>query len=359
MVGKKGDITTNPKEVDAIVKRAWKLIYDGVGQNIAKAIDNFFEKFASSMYHGPEYLLSDLDADTVYNSFRTTAKSAGALDGWQPRELALLSRRICGHIANMLNQIEKGSPWPTSTRHARVVFLEKVGAALGEVMSYRPLTITSPLYRAWGSMRLRHMEEWVDSWKLPQMYAGVPEMGAVDAWHTVLTRLEELKLSGTPFCGGVADIANIFDQIRRKVVYTIARYAGMPSRILNPYSTFLENLLLYNCLAGGVGAPHQRKCGIPQGCPFSMMMVGLIMRPWIILMETCMVSCYILADDVLVLAHGDTMFDRFANGLNNTHKYLQAMGARVAPDKSFNFASNKTTTTWLQTYLVGASTTRY
>ena len=94
----------------------------------------------------------------------------------------------------MLNLIEKGSPWPSSARHARVVFLEKAGAALGEVMSYRPLTVTSPLYRAWGSIRLRHLGEWVDVWKLPQMFAGVPEMGAVDAWHEVLTTLEDHKL---------------------------------------------------------------------------------------------------------------------------------------------------------------------
>ena len=62
-----------------------------------------------------------------------------------------------------------------------------------------------------------------------------------------------------------------------------------------------------------------------------MMFVGLIMRPWIILMESCLVACFILADGVLILAHGDKMLDRFTNALNNTHNYLQAMGARVPP----------------------------
>ena len=123
-------------------------------------------------------------------------------------------------------------------------------------MSYRPLTITSPIYRAWASMRLKHMSEWVDQWKLLEMFAGVPEMGATDAWHMALARLEESKLNDIQFCGGVADIAKLFDQIRRKVVYTIAKYAGMPTRILNPYTAFLEDLLLYNCLAGGVGTPQ-------------------------------------------------------------------------------------------------------
>ena len=69
-------------------------------------------------------------------------------------------------------------------------------------------------------------------------------MGAVDAWHKALTGIEELKLNGTPFCGGVADIAKYFGQIIRQVVYTIAAYSGMPARILAAYMAFLENLLL-------------------------------------------------------------------------------------------------------------------
>ena len=69
-------------------------------------------------------------------------------------------------------------------------------------MSYRPLTITSPLYRAWATMRLRSIEEWTVAWALPEMFAGVPEMGAVDAWHKALTDIEELKLKGTPFLRG-------------------------------------------------------------------------------------------------------------------------------------------------------------
>ena len=57
-------------------------------------------------------------------------------------------------------------------------------------------------------MRLKSCEPWIREWALPGMHAGVPEMGAVDAWHEVLTTLEEHKLNGKQFVGGVADIAN-------------------------------------------------------------------------------------------------------------------------------------------------------
>ena len=64
------------------------------------------------------------------------------------------------------------------------------------------------------------------------MHAGVPEMGAVDAWREVLTTLEEHKLNGKQFVGGVADIAKFFDQIRRDLVFKISRAAGMAEGIV-------------------------------------------------------------------------------------------------------------------------------
>ena len=97
------------------------------------------------------------------------------------------------------------------------------------------------------------------------MHAGSPELGAVDAWMEVLAMLEELKLDQQHYCGGTADIAKFFDQIRRQLVYKIARAAGMPEPVLTAYMSELDNLYVYNCLAGGVGQPFLRRCGIPQG----------------------------------------------------------------------------------------------
>ena len=108
------------------------------------------------------------------------------------------------------------------------------------------------------------------SWALPEMQAGIPEMGAVDAWIEVLATMEELKLDGKHFGGGTADIANFVDHVRRLLVYQVAKASGMPQPVLTAYSSYLENLHVFNCLAGGVDRPFMRRCGIPQGCPFSM-----------------------------------------------------------------------------------------
>ena len=81
-----------------------------------------------------------------------------------------------------------------------------MGAAIGGVKSYRTLAISSRLFRAWATMRLRSLEGCVLMWALLEMHVVVLEMGAVDVWRKALTDIEELKLSDTSCCGGVADI---------------------------------------------------------------------------------------------------------------------------------------------------------
>ena len=110
-----------------------------------------------------------------------------------------------------------------------------------------------------GTMRLEDLEGWIKAWALPEMYAGVPGRGATDVWREALTAIEDLKLSGKNFCEGVADIAKFFDQIWRELVFKIAEAAGMPPGVLRAYKAYIDNFLVYNCLAGGVGTPHYRK----------------------------------------------------------------------------------------------------
>ena len=88
-------------------------------------------------------------------------------------------------------------------------------------------------------MRLASLEDWIGAWAFQEMYAGIPEMGAVDVWHEALTNIEELKLDGKAFCGGVADIAKFFDHVRRGIVYKMVAVAGMPPMILTAYEAYL------------------------------------------------------------------------------------------------------------------------
>ena len=124
--------------------------------------------------------------------------------------------------------------------------------------------------------------------------------------------------------------------------------AGMPKPVLHVYSKFLEELVAYNTIGGGVGHGQRRRCGIPQGCPLSMMVVALIMRAWVQMAKAQGATPRVLADDVLIVAKGEDMLKVFARTLNATYEYLQAMGAKIAPNKSYNFASTKSARMWLR-----------
>ena len=104
----------------------------------------------------------------------------------------------------------------------------------------------------------------------------------------------------------------------------------MPANILSAYARYQESLEVYNSLAQGLGSAHKHANGIPQGCPFSMMLVALMLRPWGSLMESIGTTPRTLADDLLVMADGPDHLDKIVDAANKTHHYLTNMGARVA-----------------------------
>ena len=80
-----------------------------------------------------------------------------------------------------------------------------------------------------------------------------------------------------------------------------------------------------------------------------MMLVALTMRPWVFLMKTIPdTKAFILADVVLLLSTGTGMIRNTADATDKTHDFLHTMGAKVAPDKSYNFASTKEGKAWLK-----------
>lgn len=99
--------------------------------------------------------------------------------------------------------------------------------------------------------------------------------------------------------------------------------------------------------SGRSGETSQKKMRGSSRMPFLNDDGGAHHTTMIIIMRGCGVACIILADDVLILSKGKRLLNMFAKTLDDAHRYLQAMGAKVAPSESYNFASNQTATMWL------------
>ncbi len=76
----------------------------------------------------------------------------------------------------------------------------------------------------------------------------------------------------------------------------------LPSGFPCAYSGLVQNMEEHYQLAGTLGEDHVDRASIPQGCPFSMVLVALLMRPWASLMRECGVKPRTLADDLLIFA---------------------------------------------------------
>ena len=117
--------------------------------------------------------------------------------------------------------------------HACKNYVPRKGwSIVGDVMSFRPLTISAALYQAYATMRLKDMQPWVEQWMTTEMYVGVPGSGAIDAWYKVLLDIELMKVEAQRFCGAAVDSQKFSDQIVRDLVYKMASVAGMPKEVL-------------------------------------------------------------------------------------------------------------------------------
>ena len=98
-------------------------------------------------------------------------------------------------------------------------------------------------------------------------------MGAEDAWYMYGFYLENVKLRGEQSTGGFTDIFKCFDDLQRDFLIELCRLGGFPPGPLLAYRSFHASCRYYNTIAGGLGDAHDHPCGIPQGCPLSMMIL--------------------------------------------------------------------------------------
>ena len=83
-----------------------------------------------------------------------------------------------------------------------------------------------------------------------------------------------------------------------------------------------------------MGAPHTRSKSIPQGDPWSMMMMSYLLRPWIKLMQSMDVRPRSLPYDMLLTTTEDEGAERLSRGVEATEQLLEAMLAHISIPKT-------------------------
>ena len=231
-----------------------------------------------------------------------SGETAAGIDQWAPGDLKLFSPLAFEWIANLLNLIEEGAEWPKQMCTARAAFLVKEVDGDMDPLSYRVLLMLPSIYRLWAQVGLQHVQPWIKQWDLDEICAGTKGKGAQDATYQTALEMELFKMEGTPFTGGSADIYKCFDQVVRTILDYVLKQAGMPTKVQRAYMKYINGPSVINCIAGIVGVPFSKPTGIPQGDPFSMMVVAILLRAWVVQMKEMKVIPRLLADDLLAMA---------------------------------------------------------
>ena len=131
---------------------------------------------------------------------------------------SLLSLAVFGRMAQLLNLIECGPRWPNAIMHSKGSFHSKDIDKWFDPLAYRILLIKPCLYRKWVATRHRHLKPWIAEWTLDEMYAGVANVSAEEAWYSNAVDIEWHRLQGIPATGASVDIWKCFDQILKPLL---------------------------------------------------------------------------------------------------------------------------------------------
>ena len=72
-----GSITTDPQEVDKVVRRSWGQVYAGnVEGDLEAQADEFTEAYERQLYRGDQFPVHDITANDVFEACRWGRKSA-------------------------------------------------------------------------------------------------------------------------------------------------------------------------------------------------------------------------------------------------------------------------------------------
>ena len=343
-----GTYTTNPKEIDKLARTFNGRFYAG---NIEGDPDSHAARFTSKWIkyifkHDP-FDIPIISAQQLYDMSINGPFTAGGLDGWAPIDFSILPCSAFQWPADIMNGIENGMDWPSQLLHGKSSFLCKTAEPSHELGDHRCLLLLPVFYRKWAKVRLSSLAPWIDEWACDELFAGIPGRGAEDAWWTTSLNIEHATMLGLKGTGGAVDLSKCFDRINRSVAKFQLLAAGVPPTIVETYLKFQDKLLVYNSLAGGIGKAYRKPFSIPQGCPLSMCIISIMLRPIVMyIKDTYAAQAFrviprVLADDLFLYAQGSGHLKAFTEAFSIMHEFLHDTGSIINPSKSILFSSDE------------------
>ena len=110
------------------------------------------------------------------------------------------------------------------------------------------------VYRLWARTRIAHLQPCIAKWAMPEMYAGIEGQGAEEAAYRAAIVLEHCKFKRGRLhkrCGGHIQVLR--SSSKGFALPHLVRKRECRNKSVYIYKNFLENMVVYNTVVGGVG----------------------------------------------------------------------------------------------------------
>ena len=200
---------------------------------------------------------------------RFKPRAARGPDGWAKQDLLHMPPARITQLLAFLEDLEADArPWPQQMVSGFVCLLCKNNGC-SDVHGFRPICLYSIVYRTWAGLRSRQLLEILRSQLPEDLHGFVPGREATTLWYGIQSAIELALQGGTQLLGVNMDIVKCFNNLPRLPLLAVAARAGVPWRVLHPWTSFLQQTERRIMIRHQVSPPIKSTSGFPEGCPLS------------------------------------------------------------------------------------------
>ncbi|XP_077514883.1 uncharacterized protein LOC144125401 [Amblyomma americanum] len=271
-------------------------------------------------------------------------RSAPGPDGVTYQMLRNLDDAMQTSLLQTYNEVWSTGRLPEAWRTALVVPVLKAGKPPADLLSYRPVSLTSDPGKLMESMALGRLE-WIAAATrfLPEQQSGFRRHRCTaDAIADIVSSLEDARHSHHVVCLTLLDVKGAFDNVYHEAILEAVNCLGVTGNLRGYIQGFLRDRTSCVRAGGATSTPQALTRGVPQGSVLSPMLFNLVMAQ----LPTCLpdglklpVRIAIYADDIALWCRGprrqrDQVIKNVQRAITRVGSYLERVGLQLSPTKS-------------------------
>ena len=258
-------------------------------------------------------------------------------DGWSKADLQALPEDLTRAILDILSAVEQGLSWPQSLMHGLIHSLQKHELAT-QVAHYRPITLTSMIYRCWSSIRakqlLQHFAHQADS----TICGNMPHKTTKDVWYTIQLQIEHSQHLDEPAAGCVVDLIKAFNTLPRVPLLAACLHFGAPPEIVKAWGSSLCQLERRFVIRGGASSAQKSSTGFAEGCAMSvvaMLAANMLSVQWL-RHHQCQATVFSYVDNIELISNSP---DTIEHDFSSISAFFHALDLQLDPNKTYFWAT--------------------